>query len=218
MAFKPHFVPLVMLALLAARQRQALTAMTGSVLAVSLTSLAVFGTAPWQAFLIELPDTTDMLFDGVFPVSKMQSVSALALSLGVSPLITQAMQALTTLGAAAFVFWLWRRETAFEYKAAGLGLAAMLATPYVYHHDLTVLGVALLFFAVRARRDGWLAGERGAMAVAFGLPLAAFALGVASGIALGALVLLTLAIVIVRRVQHEGAAVESAVRPAIAAA
>lgn len=205
MAFKPHFVPLILLALFAGRQKQALLSTLGSAAGVSLLSLALFGFGPWQAFLSDLPRTTDLLFDGVFPVHKMQSVSAMALSLGLGALPTQALQAATSLSAAAFVLWLWRRDTAFEFKAAGLGLAALLATPYVYHHDLTVLGVAMAYFALRARETGWQRWEREAVAVAFFLPLASFALGVVTGVTLGAVVLLALTGVLIRRVRHEDA-------------
>jgi Glycosyltransferase family 87 len=205
MAFKPHFVPLILLALLAGRQKTALFATLASVGLISLVSLALLGTGPWQAFFSDLPDTTNLLFDGVFPVQKMQSVSAMALSFGLGASLTQALQAVTSFGAAAFVLWLWRRDTAYEYKVAGLGLAALLATPYVYHHDLTVLGVAMLWFAVRAREDGWLRWEREAMAVAFFLPLASFFLGAISGVTVGAVVLLALSGVLLRRVRYEEA-------------
>ena len=118
-----------------------------------------------------------------------------------------------TLGAAGFVFWLWRRDTAFEYKVAGLGLSTLLATPYVYHHDLTVLGVAMLFFAVRARATGWQRWEREAIAIAFFLPLASFALGTVTDITLGAVALLALTAMLFHRVRYEGVATDSQARP-----
>jgi len=218
MAFKPHFVPLILLALFAGRQKQALLSTLGSAAAISLASLALFGTGPWQAFLSDLPHTTDLLFQGVFPVQKMQSVSAMALSFGLGAVPTQALQAVTTLSAAAFVVWLWRRDTAFEYKVAGLGLAALLATPYVYHHDLTVLGVAMLYFALRARESGWQRWEREAVAIAFFLPLASFVLGTVTGVTVGAVVLLALSAVLIRRVSYEDAAAQPGAQAVLAAA
>jgi Glycosyltransferase family 87 len=218
MAFKPHFVPLILLALFAGRQKQALLSTIGSVTALSLASLALFGTEPWHAFLSDLPHTTDLLFSGVFPVQKMQSVSAMAISLGLGSAPTQALQAVTTIGAIGFVFWLWRRDTAFEYKVAGLGLAALLATPYVYHHDLTVMGVAMLYFSMRAREYGWQRWEREAVAVAFFLPLASFVLGTVTGVTVGAVVLLALTAVIIRRIRYEEAMTQSATRAELTAA
>lgn len=148
LAFKPHFMPLVFLALLAGRQIKAMVATFASAATLCVVSLAAFGVGPWQEFLAQLTDSTAMLYGDVFPVTKMQSVTALLLALGVSDFASQVAQAAAA--AAAFTFWLWRRDTPLEYKAAGLGLATLLATPYVYHYDLTVMGVAMLFFANRA--------------------------------------------------------------------
>jgi Glycosyltransferase family 87 len=218
MAFKPHFVPLILLALFAGRQKQALVSTLGCAAALSVASLALLGSGPWQAFLSDLPHTTDLLFNGVFPVQKMQSVSAMAISLRLGPAPTQAIQAVATLSAAGFVLWLWRRDTAFEYKVAGLGLAALLATPYVYHHDLTVMGVAMLFFAVRAHAIGWQRWEREAVAVAFFLPLASFALGTITDVTVGAVVLLALTAILIRRVRYEDATALKAAPSVLAAA
>jgi hypothetical protein len=43
------------------------------------------------------------------------------------------------------MIWLWRRDVAFELKAAGLVAASMLSTPYLHVYDFPVLLVALAF-------------------------------------------------------------------------
>ena len=82
MAFKPHFMPLILLALLAGRQKQALLATIASAGTLAAVSLALFGLGSWEAFVSQLGESTDMLYQEVFPVAKMQSVTALALTLG----------------------------------------------------------------------------------------------------------------------------------------
>ena len=203
MAFKPHFMPLILVALFAARERSALLATLGSSAAMVATSLLIFGTGPWEQFLSQLTDSTEMLFGDIFPVAKMQSVTALMLSLGVSDVATQAVQAVVTLAAAIFVFWLWRQDVAFEYKAAGLGLASLLATPYVYHYDLTVMGVAMLFVARRAVAKGWRSWEPPLLAVAWLAPLVSFALGLAVEVTIGAPILIALTAMVAVRARDE---------------
>jgi hypothetical protein len=218
MAFKPHFMPLVLLALLAGRQSRALTATLGSAGTVAAVSLFAFGSGPWREFFSQLPDSTSMLYGDVFPVAKMQSVTALVLALGGSDAASQVIQGAVSLSAAAFVFWLWRRDVPLEYKAAGLGLASLLATPYVYHYDLTMMGVAMLFFANRARTAGWLRWEQPMLALAWLTPLISFALGLTVSFTIGAPVLLALAGMTMRRVLREDAAHTSKTIAAPAAA
>lgn len=202
-AFKPHFMPLILLALLAGRHVRALGGALAGAGALAAVSLAVFGFGPWQAFVSQIDDSTSLLYGDVFPVAKMQSVTALVLTLGGGDIASQAVQGVTTLAAAAFVFWLWRGDTAVEYKAAGLGLASLLATPYVYHYDLTMMGVAMLFFANRARLAGWQPWERPLLAIAWLTPIASLALGIGVSFTVGAPVLLALTAMVVYRARHE---------------
>ena len=218
MAFKPHFLPLILLALLAGRQKQALLATLASAGALAAVSLALFGMGSWEAFVSQLSESTDMLYQQVFPVAKMQSVTALMLTLGAGALASQVVQGITSVGAAAFVFWLWRKDLPLEYKAAGLGLASLLATPYVYHYDLTVMGVALLFFARRAQTADWQRWEHPAMAVAWFTPLASFVLGATASFSFGAIVLLGLVAMLARRVRQEDGAEAGAAQALTAAA
>ena len=203
MAFKPHFMPLILIALLAGRETKALVATVASSGALVGVSLIAFGTGPWEQFLSQLTDSTAMLYGDVFPVTKMQSVTAILLASGVSDFVSQVVQGVTAAAAAVFVFWLWRRNVPLEYKAAGLGLASLLATPYVYHYDLTVMGVALLLFANGASRAGWQSWERPLLAVAWVTPIASFVLGLAVSFTVGAPILLALVAMLLHRVLHE---------------
>jgi hypothetical protein len=212
-AFKPHFLPLILLALLAGRELKALAAAFASGGTLVAISLVAFGAGPWQAFLSQLTDSTAMLYGDVFPVAKMQSVTALVLALGGCDITSQLVQGMTTLAAAVFVYWLWRHDGPFEYKAAGLGLASLLATPYVYHYDLTLMGVALVFLANRARVTSWQPWERPLLAVAWFTPVVSFALGLTFSFTIGAPVLLALVALLVRRVRSEAAVARPETRP-----
>jgi hypothetical protein len=203
LAFKPQFLPLVLLALLAGGRRQALITTLGSAAAFTAVSVLALGIEPWRAFIDGAPDTASMVYHGVSPLQKMQSVTAMLLLAGSGDAVAKAVQAVVLAGCAGFVAWLWRRDAAFEYKAAGLGLAALLATPYVYHYDLVLLGLAMLFYGARAQAMGWRRWDREALALAWLTPLLGFVLGSATSVIIGPFVFLALGVLVARRVQQE---------------
>jgi hypothetical protein len=199
MAFKPHLFPLVLLALLAGGRRSAAAGAVAAAGGLALVSLAAFGPGTWEAFLNTIPDTTARLYDGVTPLRKMQSLTAAMLLLGSGRLAAQAAQAAVTIAVAAFVVWLWRRDAPFELKAAGLGLAILLATPYAYHYDLTILGVAMLWYGRWAQQAGWQTWDREALVLAWWAPLIALVLGSAAHLVVAPLVLAALLALVARR-------------------
>jgi len=72
----------------------------------------------------------------------------------------------------AFVSWLWRSERPLALKCAGLCVATLLATPYLYFYDFPVLSVAIAFLwrdRAFSRREVW-------MLMASQLAMAAFLL------------------------------------------
>jgi hypothetical protein len=205
LAFKPQFLPLVLLALLVSGRRQTLLACLGSAAAFSAASVVVLGLEPWRAFIEGVPDTASMIYDGVSPLQKMQSLTAMLLLAGSGDALAKLAQAVVLAGSAGFVAWLWRRDAAFEYKVAGLGLAALLATPYVYHYDLELLGVAMLWYGARAQATGWRRWDREALALAWLTPLLGFVLGSATSVIIGPFVFLALSALVTRRVEEERA-------------
>ncbi len=106
----------------------------------------VFGPATFAAFLDLLPQTTQTLLDeGAVGWSKLQSVYGLVRWLGLPDAAGWTAQSAMTLVCAGAVAWLWRSGSARALKAAGLAVAALLATPYVFFYDLPVLTVAIAF-------------------------------------------------------------------------
>jgi hypothetical protein len=61
--------------------------------------------------------------------------------------------------AAAGVAAVWRSRAAYEIKAANLGAAALLATPYLYIYDLPVLAVPLAYLLRLGGKTGFLSYE-----------------------------------------------------------
>jgi hypothetical protein len=197
LAFKPQFFPLTFIALIAAREYRAAAAAAACIMAVYAASLAAFGADSWIGFLEVGDRYAVLLYDGGLNLGKMQSVSAVLLLLGLPEAGARAVQVLVAAACCILVWWLWRgADISFEYRAAGLALATLLATPYSYMYDLTIMGMAALWMVVAFQRDGWRRGDGVALALAWTGPLSVFL-----GLSLMPLVLLALVAVIVRRVQ-----------------
>jgi hypothetical protein len=89
-------------------------------------------------------------------------------------------------------------------KAATLSAATLIATPYAWHYDLSVIAIPVAFLARDQMPCGLLRGEKTIMLVLFG---AAFALLICGGaLPLGPVIMITLVAVILRRVVHDGGA------------
>jgi hypothetical protein len=203
LTFKPQFFPLIIIALLAGRQKTAALATVGTAGGVAVASLAIFGFGAWEAFFDAASRSSDEVYSGQAPVEKMQSISAVLVALGLSQTVTQMLQALASLAAAAFVFWLWAKdEVPIEYKAAALAIAVLLASPYSYHYDLTIMGLAVLWIGLRINAEGWRLGDAEVLLLAWLTPfLGPLILSGYLGFSIGPAVMIALLAILVRRVR-----------------
>ncbi len=160
LTFKPHLGLLIPIALIAGGHwRVFITAgMVAALMAAA--SWAAFGIDAWQAFIANIGHTSQaFLSDGWADWGKLQTAFGLMRALGGSETLAWTVQAIVALAAAAGVASVWRSRLAYEIKAATLGTAALLATPYLYTYDLVVLAVPLAFLFRLARANGFLPGE-----------------------------------------------------------
>src|SRR5262249_53088919 len=93
----------------------------------------------------------------------------------------------------------WLRAKSYEIKAAALGVATLLVTPYLYIYDFPVLAVPIAFLVRLGLRDGFLTYELAALAAVTVLILAYPFIGVPSGL----LANIVVAALIVRRAWPE---------------
>ena len=148
LAFKPQFGILVPIALVAGSYWRTIAAAALTVLAMCAISVAAFGLDPWLAFPAQLDRITDIFRFERANMAMLISVYGLGRTLGLSHTAALIPQAVVCLAAAAAVFKLWRGNDDFSLKAAGLIAASLLASPYLFAYDLTVL-VAVLAFLYR---------------------------------------------------------------------
>ncbi len=200
LTYKPHLAVLVPVALAAGRNWRALAAMLLTCGALVLGSLLVLGPQVWLAFWNNLPFATTLLEAGVLPVHKMPTVFFATQLAGGGPLLSRVLQGLVTIGVTVLVFRVWRRAAPLALRASVLVLAVLLATPYAFEYDLTLLALPLAWLGWEVHTTGWRPWEEPVLILAWVLPLGVASLAYATGCQAGPLVLLALLAVTWRRV------------------
>ncbi len=160
LTYKPHLGLLFPIALIASGHwRVIVTAAIVATLVVGVSWLA-FGSESWQAFFANIDHTSKaFLSDGSADWRKLQTAFGLTRTLGGSEALAWTVQAGVALISASAIVVLWRSAAAHEVKAAALGTATLLATPYLYMYDLVVLAVPLAFLFRLGRAGGFLSHE-----------------------------------------------------------
>jgi arabinofuranan 3-O-arabinosyltransferase len=167
LSYKPHLGFLFPIALAAGGYWRAFATATAIAVVMALASWLAFGTETWTAFFADISHTERaFLSEGAADLGKMQSAFGLIRTLGGSEALAWCVQGAIALAAAAGVALLWRRCTDYGIKAAALGAAAMLATPYLFTYDLVVLAVPLAFLFRLGRTSGFLPQEMAGIGLA----------------------------------------------------
>jgi hypothetical protein len=195
LTYKPHLGLLFPIALIASGQWRVFV--TAGIVAVLLAAASwfVFGADSWFAFVGHIGQSSQAVFaEGRADWGKLQTAFGLVRSLGGSETLAWTMQAIVALIATVAVALVWRSRAPYEIKAATLGTAAMLATPYLYLYDLAVLGVPIAFLLRLGRTRGFLPHEIAAIGMAclliliFIVPLVKVPLGFAAVLIVAALI------------------------------
>lgn len=193
LAYKPQFGVMIPLVLAATRRWRTFAAAGAAVVALAALSTAMFGAEIWTAFLESGSLTRRVVLEaGETGWEKIQSLFAALRALGADLWLAYGAQGALALGVAASLVALWRAPAAYELKAAGLILGALLATPYLMDYDLMAAAPALVFLALHGAREGFAPYEKSLLAGAFLAPLFARPIAEATLIPLGLLSLLAL--------------------------
>ena len=151
LTYKPQLGVLFPLALLLDRNWRALASASVTSAILIAMSWFAFGTQTFFAFLHFLPATSQaILTERGEDWNKMQSVYALARTLGAGDAAAWIAQGTTIALCVVLLIRLWRGHAPFELKAAFLAAAAMLTTPYLHMYDFAILAVPFAFLC-RAR-------------------------------------------------------------------
>jgi hypothetical protein len=153
---KPHFGLLLPIALVCGGHWRTIGAAALTAVAVAAVSLAAFGPEPWAAFAAHARDGGALLTAGAVPWTLMPTVYPALRLLGLPESLAVGGQTAVALAAVGAVVWAWRRPAAPADRAGVLCLATLLALPFAYAYDLTLLAVPIFWTA--ARRDVVLPG------------------------------------------------------------
>lgn len=199
LSFKPHFGVLIPLALLLGGHWRVFLAAAVTTVLFAAASVLALGPAPWVSFVDNAPLVQQVYAEGLLPWAKMPSLFVTLRMFGVPTAAAYAVHALLALGVAATVWWIWWRRAPLALAGAALVCGSLLATPYLFDYDLTLLAVPIALLAMDGHRNGWLPGDRVVLVIAWLTPFFAPAVAQVSQVQVGFLCLLALFAVAVRR-------------------
>ena len=163
MVVKPHLAVGFGLWLLLERRWGCVLVALATVLATSGLSMLVFGPQVWTWFLGSAATSSEALRAGVFPLFRMTSVYAFALSIGAATLWAMLLHVGVILAGIASLFWLRRIGASARVLAGAALYLSALISPYNYDYDLAMLGgAAALLIGVVLRQ-----ASRGELGVLF---------------------------------------------------
>jgi multidrug transporter EmrE-like cation transporter len=145
MVIKPHLAAGLALVTLVERRVQVVIVAALVVAAALLVPTLVFGPSIWTAFIGGVRESGAFLSRGTYPMFRMTSLYAMALSLGTGPGIAFAVQAMGAVAAMGLLLLAWYRALPLRLLAACACAATLFVSPYAYDYDLALLGVGLAF-------------------------------------------------------------------------
>ena len=170
LVFKPQFGILIPLALIAGKRWRALAGAAMTTLFLAGLSIVAFGIAPWEAFTRGLfAQANDILCLGKANWGTVQTIYGLIRALGGGAALAWIGQGCLTAAAAVLLWLVWRSSARYPLKAAFLSAASLVATPYAWSHDLTVLAIPIAFLVKDQIGCGLLRGEQMILLALFGL-------------------------------------------------
>jgi hypothetical protein len=160
LTYKPQLWLMVPVALLAGRHWRALAATALTALVLALLSTMVFGLDAWREWIAVMTKPS-ALYEQWNVIARLngQSIYTNAVLLGAPVPLANVLQGVSTLLAAAAVWWCYSRPITADMRIAVLLAATMLAAPHVIDYDALMLGIAATFLALRAFADGFRRGE-----------------------------------------------------------
>jgi alpha-1,2-mannosyltransferase len=200
LAYKPQFGLLLPIVLAASGRWRTFAAAGATVALLVLAATLVFGAPVWHAFFESTRYTRLVVLEQGDPGwYKMQSLFAWARMWGASIPLAYALQGTLVAGLIGALVALWRSATPYPLKAAALCLATILATPFTFDYDMTVLAPAIAFFAADGLARGFGPWEKTTLAAVWLMPLVARSVALATLIPLGVPAMLALFILLLRR-------------------
>jgi hypothetical protein len=127
------------------------------------------------------------------------SVFASLRLIGTSLVAAGLMQAAIAVIAACGAWKIWRTTRDTALRAAALGTATLIVTPYVWHYELTWVGLSCAGLLATGLRRGWLPGEQPVLLLVWLLPVFEFVNQILRLPQTGPVILLLMLLAVLRR-------------------
>lgn len=148
LTFKPQFGLLIPFALLAGGHWRAFASAAVTTIAFVALSIPVLGLEAWIAFAGSIATNGDVFFEQAkLPVEKLQTLFGIVLMLGGGERVAWLLQGALAAAMIAWVVLVWRTKASIWTKGAVLAVASVLATPYAFTYDMTLLAISLACLA-----------------------------------------------------------------------
>jgi hypothetical protein len=203
LCIKPHLALMLPFALIAIGAWE--TLLVGFVTGLFLVSASIYflGVAAWEAWYGSLSHARHILETAESHWNFSPSVFAFMRLLG-APLNLAYTVHLSVVALAAWIVWqVWRKSNAWPLKQATLVLATLLATPYIFDYDLTLLALPIALILSFSLKHGWMIAEREMLLLLWIMPLAIVPIAFLTGVQLGPMILLASLFLVARRAQAE---------------
>jgi hypothetical protein len=201
LAYKPQMAVLLPFALAAGGRWRAFAAAAATAMALTLASLALFGSATWSGFLDQMALQRHLLELGASFWHRMPTVFAAARVLAAPVAVAYTAQLVSGALAIAAVTIVWRSPGPIAIKAATVAVATFLATPYAWDYDAVILIFAAAWLGREGMRSFFLPWERIAIVALLVSPLVTMVTAKLADLQLGPVVLWLVLILLVRRTQ-----------------
>ena len=210
LAIKPQMAIVFPFVLIASRSWKSFAAAALTAIGVTMAGVIACGMQSLHAFVINANTLRGALLDHGgqgFWFASPTVFSALRLG-GLPVVAAYAGHACVAIVAISVACHVWRQSSDLRLRAAILTLAALLASPYVWHYELAWLGIALACLAALAIDGGWLAGEQTVWLAGWLLPIYEHFNRVMMLPQVGPLVLLALLWMVLQRVDKSAGGVQ----------
>jgi len=173
LAIKPQMAVVFPFVLIASRAWKVFVVAAATAVATTVIGVVICGVQSLEKFFVNADALRGALLDHGgqgfwFASPTVFSVSRLAGFSVVTAYAVHACVAAVAIGAACQV---WRRSNDRRLRAAMVAIAALLASPYVWHYELAWLGIALACLGALALDGGWSRGEQTVWLIAWALPI-----------------------------------------------
>jgi alpha-1,2-mannosyltransferase len=188
LSYKPHFLVLVPVALIAGRHWLALIATAATAGVLASLSLMVLGSAPWHAWLTTTPLAQSVFATGRVGFYHLVNLFGAVRLIGGSTGLAIGFQATAVIVAIIAVVIVWRGGRNQEIRGVTLIAATLAALPVVLFYDLLLATIAMAWLIREARRDGYLPWEKTILSAMYPVALLCRGIGEKTHVPIGWLV------------------------------